>query len=87
MGESSKVLSVTYGTFACHLEGFDDSVETMKTVVSYFHDLAGHNRFMDLDPQAPDLEELAELTTETDAAPVEAAVTAAGLSLRVARPA
>lgn len=83
MGESNKVLSVTYGTFSCRLEGFDDSVETMKTVVSYFHDLAGHNRFMDLDPQAPDLEELADLTVDDTGTQVDATTDDGVVSLRV----
>jgi len=64
MDDANKILDVTYGSFACRLEGFEDSVETMKTVVMYFHDLAGHDRFMDMEPQAPDLEELARLTEE-----------------------
>ncbi len=86
MGESNKVLSVSYGTFSCRLEGFDDSVETMKAVVSYFHELAGHDRFMDMDPQAPDVDALAELTQEEDAAPVEVTTVAGAVSLRVPKP-
>ncbi|PUB13669.1 hypothetical protein [Yoonia sediminilitoris] len=86
MGESNKILSVTYGTFSCRLEGFDDSVETMKTVVSYFHELAGHDRFMDMDPQAPDLDELAEMTVEESGMAVTAKDVAGHVSLRVQRP-
>ncbi len=86
MGESNKVLSVSYGTFSCRLEGFDDSVETMKAVVSYFHELAGHDRFMDMDPQAPDVDALAELTQEEDAAPVEVTTVAGAVSLRMPKP-
>ena len=41
MDENNQILDVTYGSFSCRLEGFDDSVETMKLVVSYFHELAG----------------------------------------------
>ncbi len=85
MGENNKILSVSYGTFSCRLEGFDDSVETLKAVVSYFHDLAGHDRFMDMDPQAPDLEQLAEIAVEGEDAPVEAFIDEAGVNLRVAR--
>ncbi len=86
MGESNKVLSVSYGTFSCRLEGFDDSVETMKAVVSYFHELAGHDRFMDMDPQAPDVDALAELTQQEDAAPVEVTTVAGAVSLRMPKP-
>lgn len=88
MSETSKVLDVTYGTFSCRLEGFEDSVETMKTVVSFFHELAGHNRFMDMTPQAPDLDTLEELTSEQAGAPVSAEVddVTQRVSLRVRRP-
>ncbi len=86
MGESNKVLSVSYGTFSCRLEGFDDSVETMKAVVSYFHELAGNDRFMDMDPQAPDVDALAELAQEEDAAPVEVTTVAGAVSLRIPKP-
>ena len=64
MDENNQILDVTYGSFSCRLEGFDDSVETMKLVVSYFHELAGHDRFMDMALQAPDMETLARLTEE-----------------------
>lgn len=88
MSETSKILDVTYGTFSCRLEGFDDSVETMKTVVTFFHELAGHDRFMDMTPQAPDLETLGELTSQQAGMPVEveAETDTNRLSLRVRRP-
>lgn len=86
MGENNKILSVSYGTFSCRLEGFDDSVETMKAVVSYFHELAGHDRFMDMEPQAPDLDQLESLVQETEEQPVEAEMTDEGVSLRVTEP-
>lgn len=71
MDENNQILDVTYGNFSCRLEGFEDSVETMKTVVSFFHDLAGHNRFMDVAPQAPDMSALALLTEEQAGVAVE----------------
>ena len=61
MEENTQVLDVTYGNFSCRLEGFEDSVETMKLVVSFFHELAGHDRFMDTEPLAPDMTTLARL--------------------------
>jgi hypothetical protein len=84
MTKSTQILDVAYGTFSCRLEGFDDSVETMKTVVSYFHDLAGHNRFMDVDPQAPDMETLALLTAEQAGTDIEIAGEGQNVSLRAA---
>lgn len=85
MSDTNKILDVTYGTFSCRLEGFDDSVETMKTVVTFFHELAGHDRFMDMTPQAPDLETLAELTGREAGVDVDAHTEDGGLVLR-ARP-
>lgn len=88
MSDSNKILDVSYGTFSCRLEGFDNSVETMKTVVTFFHELAGHDRFMDMAPQAPDLATLAELTARQTGAPVEvtAETGTQPLHLRVQQP-
>lgn len=83
MDENTQILDVTYGNFACRLEGFEDSVETMKTVVAYFHDLAGHDRFMDMEPQAPDMATLARLTEEQTGVPVDIEGEGNQVSLRV----
>ena len=84
MSQKNQILDVSYGTFSCRLEGFEDSVATMKTVVSYFHDLAGHNRFMDMAPQAPDMDTLAQLTEEQAGTAVEIEGTGQNVSLRAA---
>lgn len=83
MDDRNKILDVTYGSFSCRLEGFEDSVETMKTVVSFFHDLAGHDRFMDVAPQAPDMETLARLTAQSAGVSVEVEGEGQHVSLRV----
>ena len=82
MENAKQVLEVSYGSFACRLEGFEDSVETMKTIVAYFHDLAGHDRFMDLEPQAPDMATLARLTEDQSGSNVEIESDGTRLSLR-----
>ncbi len=84
MDDANKILDVTYGSFSCRLEGFEDSVETMKTVVSYFHDLAGHDRFMDMEPQAPDMDTLARLTEEQSGVAVEIEGEGQNVTLRAA---
>ena len=85
MDENNQILDVTYGNFSCRLEGFEDSVETMKTVVAYFHELAGHARFMDVDPQAPDMAALALLTQEQTGMPVDVSGDGNNVSLRAAQ--
>ncbi len=83
MGENNKILDVTYGNFSCRLEGFDDSVETMKSVVGYFHDLAGHNLFTDQAHAVPDLDVLARLAAQQTSGNVVIEEGENGLSLRV----
>jgi len=83
MDENNQILDVTYGSFSCRLEGFEDSVETMKMVVSYFHELAGHDLFMDTEPQAPDMATLARLTEEQTGVPVDVESNGNAVSLRV----
>ncbi|WP_242650948.1 hypothetical protein [Yoonia tamlensis] len=56
----------------------------MKTVVSFFHDLAGHDRFMDIEPQAPDMEELALLTAAQAGTDIEIAGEGHNVILRAA---
>ena len=40
MGDSRKVLTVSYGRFSCRLEGIDDPLSAMKTVTDHLHRLA-----------------------------------------------
>jgi hypothetical protein len=82
MSATRKVLTVSYGSFSCTLEGFDDAVGTMRAIAEYFREMSAHSPHFGTLPPAPDTDALRAIAERESRRAVDAQVGREGVVLR-----
>jgi len=77
-------MTVSYGTFSCTLDGFDDPFTTMKVVAEYFRKLAANDRYFGGEPLQPDANKLHQIARAVNPNKVDAVISENSVILRQA---
>ncbi|MCT4558769.1 MAG: hypothetical protein N4A61_12025 [Pelagimonas sp.] len=64
MVSSSKILTVSYGTFSCTAEGFDDPLQAVKETTQFFRGVVNEDRFFGAEPPQVDSDLATEMMRE-----------------------
>ncbi len=67
---TDKIVTLSYGTFSCSLQGFDDKFEILKPIAEYYRDLTIEAQQSGKGLSAPNADDLARIVGEIIAQPV-----------------
>jgi len=84
MDSHPKVMTVSYGTFSCTLDGFDDPFTTMQLVAEYFRKLSADDRCFGSEPLQPDATRLHQIAKNANTNRIDAEVQDNSVILRQA---